>query len=69
MISSNRNTTPFILSAVYNYAQPHRQHQVWNELKYLPSQFIGNWVVLGDFNCILDEWEKKGGIKPKLSKF
>lgn len=42
--------------------------QIWNELLHNPSNYSGKWCVMGDFNCILNETEKRGGPKPQLSK-
>lgn len=68
MLSFNNTIQPFMLSAVYNYAQPSRHSQVWNELVQISANYSGKWVVLGDFNCILNEEEKKGGIRTAISK-
>lgn len=68
MISFNHAAQPFMLSAVYNYPQPHLQNQVWDELLQFSSNVTANWLVVGDFNCILNLNEKKGGGKIRLKK-
>lgn len=50
------------------FRQPHLQSQVWYELEKISNAFQGKWLVIRDFNCILDENEKKGGIKTRLTK-
>lgn len=67
-IASLTGSDPFVLSAVYNYPQTHLQGQVWNELITLSQAHSERWLVIGDFNNILSENEKKGGRKPLLSK-
>lgn len=68
MISYNNGASPFLMSAIYNYPLPHLQVQVWDELNKIANFFNGCWLVIGDFNNILNESEKKGGIKPNLTK-
>lgn len=68
MVSVNKAMQPFLLSTVYNYAHPHRQPHVWNELINLSNTYSGKWLLLGDFNCSLNECEKKSGVTPSLPK-
>lgn len=66
-VTTNQGMPHFLMSAVYNYPQTHLQPQVWSELNSIASTVNNNkWLVIGDFNCILDENEQKGGRKPLL---
>jgi hypothetical protein len=33
----------------------------WDQLNFIGSSFRGLWLCAGDFNCILSQFEKKGG--------
>jgi exonuclease III len=45
------------------YGPPHKINRriIWENLHALLESFEGPWVVLGDFNVILDDSEKEGG--------
>lgn len=61
MGSFNQSIQPFLLSAVYNYAQPHRQPHVWNDLIQLSNTYSGKWLILGDLTVFLMHVRKIGG--------
>ena len=57
------------LSFVYGHPNPSHRNNLWERLERLANNKNGQpWFILGDFNELLGNHEKKGGrIKPKAS--
>ncbi|KAM0989503.1 hypothetical protein ACFX15_012919 [Malus domestica] len=40
------------------------RHQLWYDLAYVKSFFVnGPWAIIGDFNCVLGAYEKRGSAE------
>lgn len=55
------SNTPWLLTRVYGPTNWHLKPNFWNSLQDLTHAFAGPWLCLGDFNCILNSGEKRGG--------
>lgn len=56
-----KNQSNWLLTVVYaspNYAL---RQQLWEEISQLVELINEPWAVIGDFNCILSDRERKGG--------
>ncbi|GLT65819.1 hypothetical protein SLA2020_382260 [Shorea laevis] len=51
----------WFLSGVYGRPQFELRMQLWDELRKVAQHFTGPWLVIGDFNDVLDQAEKFGG--------
>ncbi|XP_038974547.1 uncharacterized protein LOC120105876 [Phoenix dactylifera] len=60
MIISEPNGAPWILSGVYASTDHRTRRVLWDELTHLIAQGFPT-VIVGDFNCILERSEKRGG--------
>lgn len=56
------SVNPWYLSVVY--ASPHASHreELWDELRRIGSSLTEPWAAAGDFNMVLYEFEKDGGL-------
>lgn len=54
------NMEPWRLTCYYDFTGHSRQKKSWNLLRNLAAQSSLSWVILGDFNDILRESEKRG---------
>jgi hypothetical protein len=52
---------PWMFSFVYAPHQHLLQFVFWEHLSRIGNSFPGSWLLLGDFNSILDASEKSGG--------
>ncbi|XP_024161425.1 uncharacterized protein LOC112168750 [Rosa chinensis] len=50
------------LTGIYGYAQTADRHETWNLMRQLASQSSLPWLIVGDFNEIVDNSEKTGGV-------
>lgn len=64
-INSNQN---WCLTVVYGHPEVSKRGQVWNLLKSLCSSDETPWIVFGDFNEILQDYEKWGGQRQPESQ-
>ena len=64
----NPSEPPFNLTAVYNYPQHNLRYRVWNALSTLADINDLPWLVIGDFNDILNPDDKLGGLGFNYSK-
>ncbi|XP_038971684.1 uncharacterized protein LOC120104507 [Phoenix dactylifera] len=60
MIISAPNAAPWVLSGVYASTDHRTRRVLWDELTHLIAQGLPTAIV-GDFNCILEGSEKRGG--------
>ncbi|KAJ0984926.1 hypothetical protein J5N97_003282 [Dioscorea zingiberensis] len=60
LIISSEKPKQWILSVIYNSQHVHVQKSLWNDLSVF-STFNLPWVILGDFNAILNNEENRGG--------
>ncbi|GLT97187.1 hypothetical protein SLE2022_147640 [Rubroshorea leprosula] len=51
----------WFLSGVYGRPQFEIRSQLWEELRIVSKHFTGPWLVIGDFNDVVDSTEKFGG--------
>jgi hypothetical protein len=51
-----------MLSCVYGSHYSHNRTQFWDHLMEIGANFSGAWLCLGDFNMILGQSEKSGGL-------
>ncbi|XP_060190624.1 uncharacterized protein LOC132619874 [Lycium barbarum] len=56
------------ITIVYAKCDVQLREQLWNELRSISSNQTGPWMVMGDFNCILDPSEKRGGIQHNMKE-
>lgn len=57
-----------LFTAVYASPMRHERRQLWKELNNIAKSNQEPWVLVGDWNMILDASEKKGGAPPDLQK-
>lgn len=62
LIYSDPVNTPWLISCVYGPTRWHLRDDFWRELDVLADSFGGPWICLGDFNCLVADWEKQGGL-------
>lgn len=55
----NFNNSSFLLSLVYASNIDPRRNALWNQLANLDIDGLP-WMLVGDFNCILNRWDKQG---------
>lgn len=68
MVYSDPPNTPWLVSCVYGPTRWHLRDDFWHVLDSVASSFGGPWLCMGDFNCLLADWEKQGGL-PVASSF
>jgi len=56
--------TPTEFTVVYMLPQPTKQTPVWNFLQHIHTSVQHLWILLGNFNAILGQHEKKGASFP-----
>lgn len=61
-LSIKYNNVEFILTAVYARCSVLERLELWEELEYISAHHQKPWVIGGDFNVVLDEEEKQGGL-------
>lgn len=61
LIYSDLPNTPWLLSGIYGPTEWSKKWQFWQFLNSTAAAFAGPWLCLGDFNCILNSSEKRGG--------
>jgi exonuclease III len=54
--------SPWMLSCVYGSPYHQNRAQFWDSLLAIGANYSGAWLCLGDFNMILDQSEKSGGL-------
>lgn len=59
---SDPSNNPWILSCIYG--PPYRSHRdrFWDQIMKIGENYSGPWLCIGDFNMILDQSEKLGGL-------
>ena len=62
------NGISFYLSFVYGYPEPSNRHILWERLERLSTTRHDAWLIMGDFNEIKGNDEKRGGpLRPESS--
>lgn len=64
----SNNIKSFILSAVYSLPYHVWKNELWEKLKNCSVLINKPWIVLGDFNEILHESERVGGVSATQSR-
>jgi len=54
--------SPWMLSCVYGSPYHQNRAQFWDNLRDIGANYLGAWLCIGDFNMILDQSEKVGGL-------
>jgi len=54
--------TPWMLSCVYGSPYYHNRQQLWDNIMAIGDRFSSPWLCIGDFNMILDQTDKFGGL-------
>lgn len=62
------NGVTLLLTYVYVKCEDHPREELWDRLRYINGNFNLPWLVVGDFNCITDPAENKGGTPHRMSK-
>ncbi|KAB1203084.1 hypothetical protein CJ030_MR8G005528 [Morella rubra] len=62
LVYSDPPNTPWLVSCVYDPTRWHLRDDFWSGLDTLACSFGGLWLCMGDFNCLLADWEKQGGL-------
>lgn len=58
-----KKEVPWFLSAIYGAPQYSRRQQLWEDLLGIADSVSGAWALMGDFNCTLNEHERRGGAQ------
>ncbi|RYR50212.1 hypothetical protein Ahy_A07g036815 [Arachis hypogaea] len=58
-----RQSQPWFLSAIYGNPQRASRRVLWNEIRDLSSNINQPWCLIGDFNAILKDFERKGSAR------
>jgi len=53
---------PWLVACIYGSPYYSSQAQFWDEIMSIGDKYSGPWLCLGDFNMILDQSEKMGGL-------
>ncbi|KAF3637809.1 hypothetical protein FXO38_17725 [Capsicum annuum] len=56
-----------IVTAIYAECKSHLREPLWDDLRHMAYNINLPWLIAGDFNCVLDASEKKGGNLHKMS--
>ena len=65
----NSNGICFYLSFVYGYPEPSNRHLLWERLERISTTRHSPWLLMGDFNEIRSNEEKRGGHSRPESSF
>ncbi|TYH19286.1 hypothetical protein ES288_A05G340400v1 [Gossypium darwinii] len=57
---SRDGATNFLCTVVYTNPQPSTKCDVWRFLDLFAVSMVGPWIIVGDFNSILDNLEMMG---------
>lgn len=49
------------MTIVYRFNDPTLRADLWRDIKNIANQMIGAWVIIGDFNSILNQENRVGG--------
>lgn len=60
-IRCHRNVSSFLISTIYASPNPMKRKSLWDYLGVLDAQINELWVIAGDFNAIIDGFERVGG--------
>ncbi|XP_060178061.1 uncharacterized protein LOC132607994 [Lycium barbarum] len=67
-LSNSNNSTKMIVTLVYAKCDRIERRELWESLYHLGSDLTLPWLVGGDFNVIIDEEEKYGGLPVTLNE-
>lgn len=65
-IKQEDNTT--VITIVYAKYNVHLREPLWDDLWKLSSMYKEDWIMIGDFNSIIDPSEKQGGRPHRMEK-
>lgn len=55
------NNSNFLFTAIYGSPQKQYRQFLWHDLDQIASSLSGPWLLVGDFNAILNQEERQGG--------
>jgi hypothetical protein len=58
---SDPPNSPWILSCIYGPSETINKQAFWDSLTAVGEDFASPWLCIGDFNFVLDQFEKLGG--------
>ncbi|XP_060181961.1 uncharacterized protein LOC132611561 [Lycium barbarum] len=64
----NTGNGKITVTAVYAKCEANLREELWDELRNMASSCNNPWMVIGDFNCIIDPDEKRGGNQHRMSE-
>ncbi|XP_059315604.1 uncharacterized protein LOC132066277 [Lycium ferocissimum] len=64
----NAHGDSIIITAIYAKCKIYLREPLWDDLRHMANNINIPWLRGGDFNCVLDASEKKGGNTHKMSK-
>ncbi|KAH0661803.1 hypothetical protein KY284_026734 [Solanum tuberosum] len=67
-IQFKKNDKEFLISAVYVRCNTMERLELWEELESIATNARCTWVIGGDFNVIISEEEKVGGLEFTLNE-
>jgi hypothetical protein len=53
---------PWMISLVHAPSNQYGRIPFWEHLQTIGDSFVGPWLCAGDFNCVVSQAEKKGGL-------
>ncbi|KAK7255931.1 hypothetical protein RIF29_29359 [Crotalaria pallida] len=62
------NFNPWFLSVVYASPRGEERGMLWNSILDIKHKITGDWLLLGDFNDIANDGEKRGGAPVDIAK-
>lgn len=62
IVTLDARVSPYLLSCLYGAVNLIDRNQQWSHLSNISHNYRTSWVILGDFNFILNNDEKEGGI-------
>lgn len=55
------NSQPWLFTGIYGPPNPQARKNLWNDFNSIVPSHNHPWLLMGDFNEILNQMEKKGG--------
>jgi hypothetical protein len=68
-VITEEGVQPWKLTGFYGHPKWAKRHKEWELLPHLKSHTPAPWLVIGDFNKILVQLEKKGGFHDERLKW
>lgn len=62
LVFTNNDSPPWKLTFVYSPPNCASKHGFWDSLDAIGRSFEGPWMIIGDFNAVLNSADKLGGL-------